>query len=106
MIPIVRSLSELSAITASRDSLNNHYQKVDLSSIDIDSGQRKRYIRSIEKKEINLPNLPKAHGYKWLKDKNALSRFLDDLDYQNHIQSTFDLTLIERQNKNTQNNVA
>tara|TARA_B100000579_G_C22743078_1_gene810121 strand:- start:834 stop:1154 length:321 start_codon:yes stop_codon:yes gene_type:complete len=106
MIPFIRSISELRAITASRDSLNNHCQNFELGSIDVDSGQRKRYLRSIEKKEISLPDLPKAQRHKWLNYNNALSRFLDDLDYQNNIQSTFDLTLIGRQHKNTQKDVA
>ena len=38
--------------------------------------------------------------------KESVSRFIDNLDYNNQIQSSYDLTLIERQNKRTQQDVA
>ena len=106
MIPFIRSISELMAITESRDNqkLNSQFNETDTSTID--SGQRKRYIKSLNKKEVDLPNLPKTIRRKWMQNKTSISRFIDDLDYNNQIQSSYDLTLIERQNKRNQQDVA
>ena len=106
MIPFIRSLSELKAITESRDIQQDNSQSIERYSPAIDSGQRKRYIRSLSNKEVELPNLPKTIRNNWIKKKESLSRFIDDLDYNNQIQSSYDLTLIERQNKKTQQDVA
>ncbi len=106
MIPFIRSLSELMAITDSRDS-NNHLSKSnDIHSSTVDSGQRKRYLRSLEKKGVNLPNLPKTIRRKWIQNKESVSSFIDDLDYNNQIQSSYDLTLLERQNNRSEQDVA
>ena len=106
MIPFIRSLSELKAITESRDIKQDTSQSIEGDSPAIDSGQRKRYIRSLSNKEVELPNLPRTIRNNWIKKKESLSRFIDDLDYNNQIQSSYDLTLIERQNKKTQQDVA
>ena len=106
MIPFIRSLSELMAITDSRDSHKHVSQYNESYSSTVDSGQRKRYIKSLDKKEVDLPNLPKTIRHKWMQNKTSLSRFIDDLDYNNQIQSSYDLTLIERQNKRNQQDVA
>ena len=47
----------------------------------VDSGQRKRYIRSVNKKEIILPDVHKAKRRRWIKCKEYMSRFFDNLDY-------------------------
>ena len=106
MIPFIRSLSELMAITESRDIQKHLSQHNERHSSTIDSGQRKRYIRSLDKKEVYLPNLPKTIRHKWIKNRESVSRFIDELDYNNQIQSSYDLTLIERQNSRTQEDVA
>ncbi len=106
MIPFIRSHSELMAITDSRDSQKHVSQYNESYSSTVDSGQRKRYIKSLDKKEVELPNLPKTIRCKWIQNKRSMSRFIDDLDYNNQIQSSYDLTLIERQNKRTQQDVA
>ena len=106
MITYIRSLSELMAITESRDSKKDISKNHEMNSTTVDSGQRKRYIRSLEKKEINLPDLPKTKRRKWICSREALSRFFDDLDYNDQIQSSYDLTLIERQNNSNQQDVA
>ena len=106
MIPFIRSLSELMAITDSRDS-NNHLSKSnDIHSSTVDSGQRKRYLRSLEKKGVNLPNLPKTIRRKWIQNKESFSKFFDDLDYNNQIQSSYDLTLLNIQYKKNRKDVA
>ena len=106
MIPIIRSLSELMVITESRDIQKHISQYNESYSSTVDSGQRKRYIKSLNKKEVDQPNLPKTIRRKWMQNKTSISRFIDDLDYNNQIQSSYDLTLIERQNKRNQQDVA
>ena len=106
MIPFIRSLSELMAITESRET--EHYTSQNNESYNsiMDSGQSKRYTRSLDKKEIELPDLSKTKRYSWIQQKEKLSKFVDKLDYNNQIQSSYDLTLLERQNKNNYEDVA
>ena len=106
MIPYIRSLSELMAITESREREKSLSKKNEITSSTIDSGQRKRYIRSLYNKEVNLPNLPKKIRNKWIQNKDSVSRFIDELDYNNQIQSTYNITLLESQNKIDQQDVA
>ncbi len=106
MIPFIRSLSELMAITDSRDSKKHVSQHNESYGSTVDSGQRKRYLKSLDKKEVDLPSLPKTIRHKWIQNKTSISRFIDELDYNNQIQSSYDLTLIERQNKRNQQDVA
>ena len=106
MIPFIRSLSELMALTESWDSQKHLSCHDEGSNSTVDSGQRKRYMRSLEKEEVELPNLPKTIRHKWIQNKESVSRFLDDLDYNNQIQSSYELTLIERQNNRTEQDVA
>ena len=106
MIPFIRSLSELMAITESRD-MQKYLTKNDrIHRSTGDSAQRKRYIRSLENKEVNLPNFPKIIRHKLKHNKESVSKFFDDLDYNNQIQSSYDLTLLERQNKRNRQDVA
>ena len=81
MIPFIRSLSELMAITDSRECQKHVSQYNESYSSTVDSGQRKRYIKSLKKKEVDLPDLPKTIRRKWMQNKISLSRFIDDLDY-------------------------
>ena len=106
MIPFIRSLSELIAITESRDIQKDKNQNNENYNSIMDSGQRKRYTRSLEKTGVYLPTLPKKIRRKWIQNKENISRFIDDLDYNNQIQSSYDLTLLERQNKKNQQDVA
>ena len=106
MIPFIRSLSELMAITESRDMQKNVSKYKDSYSSTADNGQIKQYIKSLNKEKIDLPDLPKTIRRKWMQNKISISRFVDELDYNNQIQSSYDLTLIERQNKRTQQDVA
>ena len=106
MIPFIRSVSELMAITVSRDSQRNIPKKTDSYSSTIDSGQRKRYMRSLDKKKVYLPSLPKTIRQKWMQNKVSVSKFIDDLDYNNQIQSSYDLTLLGRQSQKNHQDVA
>ncbi len=106
MIPFIRSLSELMAITESRNGIENLTKNDESYSSSMDSGQRKRYTRSLNNKEVDLPNIPKTIRRTWMRNKAHVSRFIDELDYNNQIQSSYDLTLLERQNKRNQQDVA
>jgi len=106
MIPFIRSLSELMAITESRETQNDLTHNNESYNSIMDSGQRKRYTRSLDKKDVDLPDLPKKIRHNWISRKEKLSRFVDELDYNNQIQSSYDLTLLERQNKRNTQDVA
>ena len=106
MIPFIRSLSELMAITESREIAKNHTENHESHHSTMDSGQRKRYVRSLNKEEVNLPERPKTIRRNWMQNNNNLSRFIDEIDYNNQIHSSYDLTLLERQNKRNQQDVA
>ena len=53
----------------------------------------------LENINMSLSDLPKTIRHKWIQNKKIVSRFIDELDYNNQIPSSYDLTLIERQNK-------
>ncbi len=106
MIPIIRSLSELMAITTGREIQRDASKIKDLHVSTVDSGQRKRYLRSLNKKEVDLPSIPKTIRRKWMHNKKHVSRFIDDLDYNNQIQPSYELTLLERQNEKNQQDIA
>ena len=106
MIPFIKSLAELNAITESRDSDSMASHEDKFINFSVDSAQRKRYTRSIEKNNISLPDLPKNTMRKWITSKTSISKFIDELDYNNQIQSSYELTLLARQNKSAQQDVA
>ena len=106
MIPFIRSLSELMAITESRETQNDLSQNNESYNSIMDSGQRKRYTRSLDKEEVDLPSFPIKVRRNWMNRKEKLSRFVDELDYNNQIQSSYDLTLLERQDKRNTQDVA
>ena len=106
MIPCIRCLSELMAITESRDKREIVAENNATASSIMDTGQRKRKIKSAEKNEVILPNLPKLTRRKWIDNKESISQFFDDLDYNNQIQSTYDITLLATQENRNQQDVA
>ena len=106
MIPFIRSFSELMAITESRDTKQSMQKHSKFYCSTVDSGQRKRYIRSIDSTPVSLPSIPKTKRRKWSLNKESLFRLIDDLDYNNQIQSSYDLTLMERQNNLNQQDAA
>ena len=107
MIPLIRSLKELMEMTNPRNTLTleneNHYSR---NSKEEDDEIRKRYIKSENKKNLGLPELPNVKMQKWVKSKKAVSKFFDELDYNNQIQSSYDLTLLERQGNQNEYDVA
>ena len=106
MIPFIRSLPELTAITESRETKNDLSQNNECTASTMDSWQRKQFSRSFDKKDVVLPDLPKTIRNNWMKKKEILSRFVDELDYNNQIQSSYDLTLLETQNMRNDQDVA
>ena len=105
MIPFIRSHSELMAITESRDIKKNLYESIDILGSDVASGQSKRYIRSLSE-EVTLPSISRKIRRKWKQNKELLSRFICNTDYNNKINSSRDLYLIEKQNGRTLEDVA
>ena len=97
MIPFLRSFTELMIITESRDEglevINPDKNKNTIEEINIKNNHQNIDIV----KKIVLPELPKTTKLQWIKSKKAVSRFLDQLDYNNQIQSSLDLTLLGRQ---------
>tara|TARA_Y100001968_G_scaffold109207_1_gene98777 strand:- start:3912 stop:4232 length:321 start_codon:yes stop_codon:yes gene_type:complete len=106
MINLISTLRELMLMTSFNE--NREYVSKDdyIHSSTVDSAQRKRYIRSLKKDEVALPNLPKTIRHKWINKKDAIAKFIKDLDYNNHIQSSYELTLIESQSKRNEKDVA
>ena len=90
MIPFIRSLNELQLLTNPRSEQDKVNKKNKTNEEKINSVIK-------DKKVLNLPVLPLKTRYKWTRSKEAVSRFLDSLDYNNQIQPSYDLTLLERQ---------
>ena len=106
MIPSIRSLEELMALTNSKDKIKNIPKSEDNHISTVESGQRKRYLKSLKTKEIQLPDLDKAKRAMLVQNKKFFSSFFDQLDYNNQVQRSYDLTLLAMQDKNDQQNVA
>ena len=106
MIPFIRSIKELMVITQPRGQFNKSPESKVLNNVIEGSEQRKKHITSKYKKNLELPDLPNTKREKWIKSKEAVSRFFDELDYNNQIQSSYDLTLLEIQINYDQNDVA
>ena len=100
MIPFIRSFSELMAITKSREIQNDDFGKVQIDNWAEDSVQHKRKRKALSETKVELPDLPKSISNKWIKKKEKLSRFFVELDYNNQIQASYDITLQERLNNN------
>ena len=106
MIAIIRSITELMVITSSREHPKQDQFEQDIKNIKPANNKEKNNLNPKINKLIKLPNLPKIERRRWIKRKEALSRFLDELDYNNQIQTTYDLTLIDSQKKNDHHDVA
>ena len=106
MILSIKSYKELILLSKSRDESKSDSDKcVSTKSID-NYDISKKHTKRKDKKLITLPDIPKLKRSKWVKSKEAVSRFFDELDYNNQIQSSYDLTLLERQNSYQKNNAA
>ena len=106
MIPYIRSIFELKALTKSREDLVNISKTKKVESSTMDSGQRKRYLRSIDKTEIELPNLPKTLKRNWIKNKGSISKLINKSSNNNQLISSIDVTISERQSKGNKQDVA
>ena len=102
MIPLLRSIVELMKITQSSVQENIIFLGSELNPLIRESSRQEKSVKHIKpkrEKDINLPDLRKANKDKWVNRKKAISKFIDELDYNNQIQSSYDLTLLARQNK-------
>ena len=105
MMPFIRSLAELMVITQTRDQLNIADSNEDSNKY-TEEYLKIKNINSKKNKQIDLPVIPKIKRQKWKKRKEAVSRFFDELDYNNQIQSSYDLTLLESQNNHNKHDAA
>ena len=106
MIPFIRSFSELMAITESRDTRIVLCKNNGIKNLTVDSRQINRDISSPKKSRIDLPYLPKKIKCNWTRNREALLKFLNTIDYNNEIQKSYEITLIARQNKNNHKDAA
>ena len=106
MIPLMRSLYELKVITQSRDELRKRKERKEVYSLSAKTITTKRQVNNKGKKAPRLPEIPNTQRRKWARSKKAILRFLDELDYNNQIQSSYDLTLIDTQNDYDRHNAA
>ena len=108
MIPFIRSLPELMAISSSRDELNISPEKKSIKALK-EGGEREKENKntnSKREKKIILPELPKKKNLRWIKSKEVVSKLFDEFDYNNQIQSLYDLTLLDRQRNYDEHDVA
>ena len=98
MIPLMRSLYELKVITQSRDELRKGKERNEAHSLSAKTIRTKKKVNNKGKKAPRLPEIPNTQRRKWARSKKAILRFFDELDYNNQIQSSYDLMFLERQN--------
>ena len=98
MITLFRSFGELMLITQPKHSIKRTVKTEGRKVYSENILQRTNNTIQNQNNLINLPDIPKQTRKNWIKSKKAMSKFIDELDYSNQIQSTYDITLIERQN--------
>ena len=103
MIPFLRSPAELNIITQSK---HREFKKLKNSHHGYIINEKKEIKTSKSNKRVTLPQFPKTARQKWVKSKEAVSRFFEEMDYNNEIQSTYDITLIDRQRNYDHHDVA
>ena len=94
MIPFIRSINELMVITQSRDQRTKSSVNMNFYNIKKNSGQRKLYLRSRIKKNINSPKIAKINRKKWIKNTNIVKNLINNLNFNNKIESILDHTLL------------
>ena len=106
MIPFFRTITELKILTEARDKYDREIDSHDHGHLNARETQSKNYNKSNTRKVVKLPIIPKITRQKWIKRKEAVSKFFDELDYNNQIQSSYDLTLLESQKKYDHHDIA
>ena len=94
MIPFIRSFSELMILSQPNTKNDGDYRKRKNKTSKEDEIKRVNKVNLKSKKRITLPNLPKRNFPIY---KDEVLKFIEDLDYNNQIQSSYELTLIGRQ---------
>ena len=106
MIPVLRSFTELMIITQSKDEVKDQYKDEYNIVNPRDHSSNKSLIEKNKKKRVELPNIKQNSTRYWKENKKAVFDFLNSLDYNNQIQSSYDLTLLERQSQNSYHDAA
>lgn len=94
MIPFIRRIKELIIMTYSKSDLVQSKLEFKITE---EVGQQRSFFNSISEEKIELPEIQKRDSQKWFRSKKAIKRFFDDLDYNNQNISSYDLTLIRKQ---------
>ena len=102
MITLFRSFGELMLISQPKDSIKRTVKSEGSQGYSEDINLRKNNPIQKRNKLVELPNIPKQARKNWINKKKAISKLIDELNYTNNIQSTYDITLIERQNYQNQ----
>ncbi len=92
MIPF-RSITELMVMTNSRSDLIKETHELNTRK---ESAQKNNSIAAVAQEQVVLPNITSDNRRTWIKSKQALKKFFDDLDYNNQNISSYDLTLIKK----------
>ena len=103
MIPLIRSTTELMIMTNSRKDAVQTGNEIDVTE---ESGQRRTYLHSLKDDQVSLPLIPKTSRESWVKSKKAIKKFFDDLDYNNQNISSYELTLMKKQEQKDYHNAA
>ena len=106
MIPLMRSLFELIEITQSKDQYTKRNERKEVYIPSNKSTPGDKEMNYKDKKSVGLPDITNLKRRKWTKSKKVISRFFDELDYNNQIQSSYDLTLLKRQHDYEQHDAA
>ena len=106
MIPFIRSMTELMVITQSKNQGKMPNESKSLEELTKVRSKKDGYINYKHKKAVSLPEIHKTKRRRWVKSKEAVSRFFNELDYNNQIQSSYDITLLEMQNNYDKHDIA
>jgi len=94
MIPLIRSFTELMIVTQSRNDLNKVNTHRNAIIEEKPSKEKNVATQLIDQLEIDLPKIDSVKRRRWVKSKKAISKLLKEFDYNNQIQSSYDITLL------------
>lgn len=104
MIPFIRSLEELKVMSDSRSNIIQRRLNLNVTGLD-KKEENSRRTRNDE--DISLPDIPKANRQNWKKGKKVFEEFFEQLDYNSDTtSSSYDLTLLEKQQRQEKHEAA
>ena len=94
MITFIRNLAELMVIADSSSDIIKSNPDLNTSNASV---QKSKYIELMSKEQISLPDITNETRSNWVKSKKAIKRFFEDLDYNNQNISSYDITMMSKQ---------